>query len=138
MPNNIERSNEQNIIMKKTALIIDDSLYIRALIRDTLEEAGFEVLADVETGEAGIEEALEHNPDVITIDNILPDMLGLDIIKTLKENDIPSTLIMISAVGQQSVVSEGIKLGASDYITKPFTAEQLVEAVNKALDAKES
>lgn len=124
--------------MKKTALIIDDSLYIRALIRDTLEEAGFEIVADVETGEAGIEEALEHSPDIITIDNILPDMLGLDIIKTLKENNTTSTLIMISAVGQQSVVSEGLKLGASDYITKPFTADQLIEAVNKALEAKKS
>lgn len=123
--------------MKKTALIIDDSLYIRALIRDSLEEAGFEVVADVENGEAGIEEALEHQPDIVTIDNILPDMLGLDIIRTLKEQQLPSVLIMISAVGQQSVVSEGMKLGAADYITKPFTSEQLIEAVHKALEQKD-
>jgi len=124
--------------MKKTVLIIDDSLYIRALIRDTLEEAGFEVIADVETGEAGIEEALVHKPDIITIDNILPDMLGLDIVRALKESDLSSVLVMISAVGQQSVVSEGIKLGAADYITKPFTADQLVEVINKALENQES
>lgn len=125
--------------MKKTVLIIDDSLYIRALIRDTLEQAGFEVVADVDNGEAGIEEALEKQPDVITIDNILPDMLGLDIIRALKDNDIKSVMIMISAVGQQSVISEGLKLGATEYITKPFTAEQLTEAVNNALEkVKES
>jgi two-component system chemotaxis response regulator CheY len=59
-------------------------------------------------------------------------MIGLDILKVLKEEDIKSTIIMVSAVGQQSVVDEGMSLGASDYIVKPFTPDGLVEKVNKA------
>lgn len=117
--------------MGKKVLVIDDSLYMRTLIKDALSAAGFEVVGMAATGESGIDMAFEFQPDIITLDNILPDMLGIDILKVFKEEEVKSKVVMISAVGQQSVVDEGMKLGALDYIVKPFTSDQLIEVVKK-------
>jgi len=117
--------------MTKKVLIVDDSLYMRTLIKDALSGSGYEIVGVAANGEAAIDMAFELQPDIITLDNILPDMLGIDILKTLKEEGLASKVVMISAVGQQSVIDEGMKLGANDYIVKPFTTEQLVDIINK-------
>lgn len=118
---------------KPTVIVVDDSLYMRTVIKEALSEAGYEVLAEAGTGEAAIDQALEHKPQLITLDNILPDMLGLDVLSTLKDEGVQSRIVMISAVGQESVVDEGLKRGADQYVVKPFTSEQLLEVIDKVL-----
>lgn len=117
--------------MNKKVLIVDDSLYMRTLIKDALEEGGYEIVGQASNGEEAIDLAFELQPDIITLDNILPDMIGTDILKVYKDEGLPSKVIMISAVGQESVINEGMTLGASDYIVKPFTSDQLIQAVAK-------
>jgi two-component system, chemotaxis family, chemotaxis protein CheY len=117
--------------MSKKVLVVDDSLYMRTLIKDALSGVGYEVVGMAANGESAIDLAFELQPDIITLDNILPDMLGIDVLKVLKEEELRSKVVMISAVGQQSVVDEGIRLGASNYIVKPFTTEQLLEVLSK-------
>lgn len=119
--------------MGKSVLIVDDSLYMRTIIKDALEEAGYDIVGQAANGEAAIDLAMELQPDLITLDNILPDMIGTDILAVYKEEGLESAVIMISAVGQQSVIDQGMSLGATDYIVKPFTSEQLVESVQKAI-----
>ncbi|MGK7396594.1 MAG: response regulator [Candidatus Cyclobacteriaceae bacterium M3_2C_046] len=119
--------------MSKKVLIVDDSLYMRTVIKDVLVTAGYDVVGQAANGESAIDLSLELQPDLITLDNILPDMLGLDILKVLKSEELKSKIVMISAVGQQSVVDEGKTLGADEYLVKPFTNEQLLEAINKVL-----
>jgi two-component system chemotaxis response regulator CheY len=104
---------------------------MRTIIKDALVGAGFEVIGQASDGESAIDMALDLQPDIITLDNILPDMLGLDVLKVLKKEEVNAKVIMISAVGQQSVVDEGLKLGLEAYLIKPFTSEQLVEAIHK-------
>lgn len=118
--------------MAKSVLIVDDSLYMRTLIKDALEGVGFSIVGQAANGEEAIDLAFELQPDFITLDNILPDMIGTDILKVYQEEGLRSKVVMISAVGQESVVTEGLKLGAKAYIVKPFTSEQLVDAMNKA------
>jgi two-component system chemotaxis response regulator CheY len=118
--------------MGKKVLIVDDSLYMRTLIKDALEEGGYEIVGQAANGEEAIDLAFELQPDIITLDNILPDMIGTDILKVYKDEGLPSKVFMISAVGQDSVIDEGMGLGAEDYIVKPFTSEQLVQALGKA------
>lgn len=118
--------------MAKSVLIVDDSLYMRTLIKDALEIGGFSIVGQAANGEEAIDLAFELQPDLITLDNILPDMIGTDILKVYQEEGLKSRVIMISAVGQESVVSEGLRLGAKAYIVKPFTNDQLVDAMNKA------
>lgn len=120
--------------MGKTVLIVDDSLYMRTLINEALIAEGYEIIGQAANGEQAIEMALELKPDLITLDNILPDMIGIDILKILKQDEkIDSKVIMISAVGQEAVIREGMELGASDYIVKPFTPNSLVDVVNKTM-----
>lgn len=122
--------------MEKTVLVVDDSLYMRTMIADALETAGFKIIGKAENGEQAIDMALELEPDLITLDNILPDMIGTDILRVLKEEEeIESKVIMISAVGQEYVIQEGMSLGASDYIVKPFTIEGIIASAKKAFDS---
>ncbi|OFY84322.1 MAG: histidine kinase [Bacteroidetes bacterium RIFCSPLOWO2_12_FULL_35_15] len=119
----------------KKVLIVDDSMYMRTLISDALTKAGYEIVAQAANGEAAIDMALEHKPDLITLDNILPDMIGTDILRVLKQDEkLVSKIVMISAVGQESVIQEGMELGAANYIVKPFTAESLVATINKVFE----
>lgn len=116
----------------KKVLIVDDSMYMRTMISSALSSTGrYEVIAQAGTGSQGIELALEHEPDLITMDNILPDMIGIDIVKELRAEGVASKIIMISAVGQDDVVEEGKANGAQDYLVKPFTPEILVDRVDK-------
>lgn len=115
----------------KNVLVVDDSLYMRTVIKDALEKAGYQVVGQAANGEEAIDMAFELKPDIITLDNILPDMIGTDILKVYTKEGLLSKVIMISAVGQESVIQEGLTLGAKAYIVKPFTSEQLLQEVSK-------
>jgi len=118
--------------MNMRVLIVDDSPYMRARIRAVLESVDCTIVGEAETGEQAIDMALSLKPDLVTLDNILPDMVGLDVLDVLKnEEKLPTKIVMISAVGQESVIQKGIDLGAEDYIVKPFTKEQLVEKLEQ-------
>jgi two-component system chemotaxis response regulator CheY len=120
--------------MSKRVLIVDDSLYMRTMINSALTAAGYDVVGQAANGESAIDMALDLLPDLITLDNILPDMIGTDVLRVLKEDEkIPSKVIMISAVGQDSVIQEGLSLGAAAYIVKPFTTESLLEIIDKEM-----
>ena len=115
----------------RKVLIVDDSMYMRTLINSALTATGrYEIIGQAGTGSQGIELALEHEPDLITMDNILPDMIGIDIVKELRAEGVSSKIIMVSAVGQDDVVTEGKDTGAQYYLVTPFTAEVLVERVD--------
>lgn len=113
--------------MKKKVLVVDDSRYMRTVVRAALEEEGFDVVGEASNGEEAIDMAFSLKPDLITLDNILPDMSGIDILRVYKEDGLASRVIMISAVGQDSVIAEAISLGAESYIVKPFTKEKLID-----------
>jgi two-component system chemotaxis response regulator CheY len=104
---------------------------MRTVIKDALEQAGYQVVGQAANGEEAIDMAFDLKPDIITLDNILPDMIGTDILRVYTREGLLSKVIMISAVGQESVIHEGLTLGAKAYIVKPFTSDQLVQEVNK-------
>ena len=117
----------------RSVLLIEDDRMVSMLIKSTLEENGFEVIGEAANGESAIDLAVESQPDLITLDNILPDMMGFEILKVIKGEGLASKVIMVSAVGQQTVVNKGVELGAEAYIVKPFTGEDLMAAVNKVM-----
>ncbi|REE01005.1 response regulator [Marinoscillum furvescens] len=115
-------------------LIVDDSGFSRATIRKILEEAGLEVVGEAKNGVEALDQIELLQPDLITLDNILPDMTGLEILRVLREQEIVANVIMISAVGQRSAIEEGLHLGAKKYMIKPFTADKLLEEVREVLE----
>ncbi|MFY0600998.1 MAG: response regulator [Cyclobacteriaceae bacterium] len=117
--------------MKKNVLIIDDSSYSRNIVKVILEASGFDVIGEAKTGEEGLDKIIELKPDIITLDNILPDLTGIDILKIMKQESIFINTIMISAVGQRSAIDEAMSLGAKAYLIKPFSEEQLIQELNR-------
>ena len=92
--------------MAKKVLIVDDSIYMRSLIKTALEEKGYEIVGEAANGETAIDLAMELQPDLITLDNILPDMMGFEILKVLKEEGLESKVVMVikTLVSRQSSV----------------------------------
>ena len=117
--------------MKKTALIVDDSIYMRLLIKGVLTGEGYEIVGEAGNGATAIELALQHKPDLVTLDNILPDMLGIEIISILREEGLDPKVIMVSAVGQKAMLDRAKNLGALEYLVKPFSNEDLIALARK-------
>jgi len=119
--------------MKKRILIVDDSFYMRTMLKNMLTDAGYEVVGEAPNGQTALQMAKETNPDLITLDVILPDNTGLDVLKGIKKDQPDMKVIIVSAVGQEVIVTEAKENGALDYIVKPFSEEKVLEKVSNAL-----
>ena len=126
--------------MNKRILIVDDSFYMRTMLKNMLTDAGYEVVGEAANGAQAVEMAASTNPDLITLDVILPDNTGLDVLKSLRQIQPKAKVVMCSAVGQEVIVTEAIENGALAYIVKPFSEEKVLEIVGSALqnDAAQS
>ena len=118
--------------MNKRILIVDDSFYMRTMLKNMLTDAGYEVVGEAANGAQAIEMAVATSPDLITLDVILPDNTGLDVLKSLREKQPSAKVVMCSAVGQEVIVTEAIENGALAYIVKPFSEEKVLEIVGSA------
>lgn len=112
-------------------LIVDDSRTSRKILRTLLEEAGHEIVAEAENGQDGVEKFKEFKPDVTTLDITMPVMDGLEALKLIKEFDKSAKVIMVTAAGQQNKMVEAIKVGASEFVTKPFEKENILKLIEK-------
>jgi two-component system chemotaxis response regulator CheY len=121
--------------MNKRILIVDDSFYMRTMLKNMLTDAGYEVVGEAANGEQALEMAAATKPDLITLDVILPDNTGLDVLKNLRQSQPDSKVVMCSAVGQEVIVDEAIENGALAYIVKPFSEEKVLEIVGAALQS---
>ncbi len=107
-----------------TALIIDDEIQIRRLLRLALESRGYTV-RDADRGRLGLQEAAFHRPDVVLLDLGLPDMDGLEVLRSLREwSSVP--VLILSVRDQENVKVTALESGADDYVTKPFSTAELV------------
>lgn len=112
-------------------LIIEDESEIRKFLRLTLETHDFRPL-EAETGKDGLRLLTSQRPDILILDLGLPDMDGIDIIRGVREwSQIP--IIVLSARGQEEYKIQALELGADDYLTKPFSAGELIARLKVAL-----
>jgi two-component system KDP operon response regulator KdpE len=116
--------------MKTTALIIDDEVQIRRLLRVALEAAGY-IVHEAESGQHGLNEAAMRRPDVILLDLGLPDMEGLAVLQRLREWSETPVLILSVRDGEEDKVS-ALDAGADDYVTKPFSTAELLARLRTA------
>ncbi|MCQ2542675.1 MAG: response regulator [Lachnospiraceae bacterium] len=112
-------------------LIVDDSRTSRKILRTLLEEAGHEIVAEAENGQDGVEKYKEFKPEVTTLDITMPVMDGLEALKLIKEFDSSAKVIMVTAAGQQNKMVEAIKVGASEFVTKPFEKDNILKLIEK-------
>lgn len=116
-----------------TILVIDDEQLVRWSIEKLLSRDGHEVIS-VGTGAEGILKIKENVPDIVLLDMNLPDINGIEILRTIKKDISDLPVIMITAYGSIDSAIHAIKTGALDYIVKPFDAEKLKLTVNRALE----
>jgi two-component system alkaline phosphatase synthesis response regulator PhoP len=114
-----------------TVLVVDDQADIVRLVRDYLERAGFHALTAGD-GDQALQVARREHPDLVILDLGLPGLDGLDVARALRrDGDVP--IIMLTARTEESDRVAGLELGADDYVTKPFSARELVARVRAVL-----
>ena len=111
-------------------LIVDDAAFMRMRAKKLLSQSGHEVL-EASTGAQAVDAYKESSPDVVLLDITMPDMDGLTALKHIREYDPSAKVAMVTAMGQQSIVMEALKSGASDFLVKPFDPDRVLEAVKK-------
>ena len=118
----------------KKILVIEDNQSILAIIIDILE-ANFLVIV-AKNGREGIEKAQQELPDLIICDVIMPEVDGYEVLKSLRKNLVTEAIpfIFMTAKSTKADLREGMELGADDYLTKPFTKDELTKAINTRLD----
>ena len=117
----------------KSVLVIEDEVHLQRLMRFMLESAGYNV-AIAGNGEDGLEYVKNNKvPDLIVLDILMPGLDGLAVLRALKVQNSTKNVpvVLLTALAQENVVLQGIKLGARDYIRKPFQPRELVNRVTK-------
>ncbi len=121
--------------MAKRVLIVDDAIFMRDMIRDIFTADGFEVVGEAVHGLEAIEKYKELSPDFVTMDIVMPFKSGIEATREIIKFDPAAKIIMCSALGQEALVMEAIESGASDFVVKPFRAEDVLAVVHKVLGA---
>ena len=119
--------------MSRTVLICDDAIFMRTMVSDILQQAGFEVVGEAESGLQAIEKYRALKPDLVTMDIVMPDMGGIDAVREITKLDPQARVLMCSAMGQQALVVEALQAGARDFVVKPFQPSRVLEAVERVL-----
>jgi DNA-binding response OmpR family regulator len=118
--------------MTTRVLIVEDDEAMSIALRDGFQYEGYSVTV-AKDGESGLQLATEESPDLILLDVMLPKMTGLDICKQLRGGGSAVPIIMLTARGQEIDKVLGLKLGADDYITKPFGFMELLARAEAVL-----
>ena len=114
--------------MSKTVLIVEDEQNIVDILSFNLGREGYDTL-EAYDGATGLQLALEHNPDLILLDLMLPEMNGFDVCRQIRQAGYSVPILMLTAREEETDKVLGLELGADDYITKPFSMRELLARV---------
>lgn len=116
-------------------LIVDDAMFMRAMIKDILSNAGgrYEVVGEASNGREAIARFRELQPDLVTMDIVMPQLDGIEATREILKLSPKATVVICSAMGQEALVVESISAGAKDFIVKPFSAERVLQVLAKVL-----
>ena len=120
----------------KKILIADDSLFMRKVLKDTISSnVGKCEIVESDSGKSTLEVFRKENPDLTLLDIIMPESEeeGVNVLRKVMKANPEAKVVMITAVGQELIIEECKKLGAKDYIIKPFNEEQVIKTVEKHL-----
>lgn len=117
-------------------LIVDDSCFMRTIIKNSLKTRGFNDFDEASNGLEALNKYKNTHYDYVTMDITMDTMNGLDSLKAIKEYDSNAKVIMVTSMGQKTLVLEAIKYGAIDFIVKPFTNKVIDETIEKIKENK--
>jgi len=114
-------------------LVVDDAAFMRKMVTDALTKGGHEVIGEAGNGAEAVTRFQELRPEVTTLDITMPEKDGLEALQEIISLDPTARVVMCSALGQESKVLESVRLGAKDFVVKPFQPDRVIAAVEKAL-----
>jgi two-component system chemotaxis response regulator CheY len=114
-------------------LVVDDAAFMRKMIGDALTGGGHQIVGEAGNGIEAVQRYQELRPEVMTLDITMPEKDGLTALREIFAVDPGAKVVMCSALGQESKVLESIKLGAKDFVVKPFQPDRVLSAIDKAL-----
>jgi two-component system chemotaxis response regulator CheY len=117
---------------KVRTLIVDDTLFIRMMLKQILLKTEFQVVGEASDGGEAISRYEELQPDLVLMDIIMPSMSGLDAVRTIVTRYPDAWIVMCSALGQENIVTQAMDAGARDFIVKPFVPDQVLRALRHA------
>lgn len=117
--------------MPRSVLIVDDVKYMRDRLREILSELGVQVVGEAENGAIGVELYQTLHPDAVFMDVAMPEMNGLEALQRIKQADPMAKTLVCSASGNKEVVMEAIRLGAADFIAKPFQPDRVLQGLRR-------
>jgi two-component system chemotaxis response regulator CheY len=117
--------------MGKKILIVDDTSYIRKILREILEESGHTVVGEAKNGLEAIELAEKLLPELIIMDIVMPGKNGIEAMIDIKKRFPNIKIVLMSALGQERLIMDAINAGAQKFIIKPFKKENIISAIEK-------
>ncbi len=117
--------------MIKRILLVDDSPMIHNLLRKTLENNGYEVCGDAKNGSEGVDMYMSLMPDLVFMDVTMPIMDGIEAARRIKENNPAARIIMLTAMGDEEIISQAKDVGVDIFLKKPFDDYKIVSAIAK-------
>jgi two-component system chemotaxis response regulator CheY len=118
-------------------LVADDASFMRQMIREIVEAEGHEVVGEASDGDEVLEEFKRLQPDIVTMDIVMPRRSGIDAVKGIVALDAGARVVMCSALGQETLVQEAMDAGACDFIVKPFKPDVVIATIQKVLEKPE-
>lgn len=119
-------------------LLVDDSKFMRMILRTLLTTHGYEIVGEAYDGTSAIQKYRELKPDLVLMDIVLPDptMNGIETIKWIMKIDPEALIIIVSAIENQALINEALAVGAKNQCSKPFESTKLVQIINDTLKGK--
>lgn len=115
-------------------LIVDDSRTSRKILRNLLEEEGHEIVGEAVNGDDGYLKYKELHPDLVTMDITMPVTDGIQALQLIRHFDGNALVVMVTAAGQKEKMLQALKEGATEFLTKPFEKQEIVDVVNRVLE----
>ncbi len=120
--------------MGKSVLIVDDSVFIYESMRKMLSDSPFQVIGHAKSGETAIELYGELQPDLVTMDIVMPDMNGLESARNILERYPDAKILMVSSLAYDDTIKEAEEIGACGFLSKPIDRKTLIEALDQCLE----
>jgi two-component system chemotaxis response regulator CheY len=120
--------------MTARIMLVDDTAFMRRMLRDILTKEGFEVVAEAANGREAVTVYHEARPDLVIMDITMPEMDGIAAVSEIVDGDAAARILMCSALGQQELIIEALEAGGRDFVVKPFLPAKVLEAVHKVLE----
>lgn len=114
-------------------MVVDDSMFMRKVIKGMLVEMGHTICCEASEGREAVASYQKFHPDIVTLDITMPGMDGITALKEIVHHDSQARIILCSAMHSQSLIIQGLREGACDFIDKPILYEKLKETIQHVL-----